>query len=486
MVRAASALYFSCILGLSAGHKYPIPPRISAPQEEVFKAKREEAAELSAAATPEVLEFFSSTDFREAIKDCCPEAYEMDSKDLLEWFRAETRVAELAHAFPVGNFSYHFDGHDFGMPTGEEYKFLLNSYHAQVIDENGTIEGLGMGGAKLLGDPPHHVLPGPTAEENIFGLPVFKNESMPTWTEASTRLSYVANNLRQVNFGSSPGFGEATLIFNNDEVKDMVLAAPVDTGLWEMGCNKSFSGGWKPPMQFFCKGWNGASVGTYEHFDHLILPNLDFWRLPASKHAARPTRVDMAKKLFQRSAFATNPQNLTGMEVGQYFETNIVGQPRFPESVRFVIGNFATLFGHHFGRKLQKFCNDFGWPLVWAYTEYIEEQQGGGASWNSSHALLDRILDPTVEGSKALNITIGAERSSGFEDLWNKVAEERAANTTSKGKFMKWWRMSMDDQLTLTPTSAKRCGPSQKCVGYSLKGKECACLREMDEATIVV
>merc|ERR1712050_370692 len=106
--------------------------------------------------------------------------------------------------------------------------------------------------------------------------------------------------------GSSPMFGDVTVVFSTEYVKDMVLMAPMDTGRWYMnGCDKTLhaidvESQFPPPHHFHsvnCSAWDPAVVGTFDHHDHLILAS---WGLSANGSFKNDTIIDKARQYFQR------------------------------------------------------------------------------------------------------------------------------------------------------------------------------------------
>jgi len=477
--------------------RFPLPPIRTPVQIAVIEQKKAKAKVASEAATPHVLAFFASADFRRAIQRCCPEAAALLPEELLKQLRAEVNAAEYAHAFPVKRNSTHVGGGHFTIELGLKYQFLLNPYQANIdaqqLSKVRDLTGLSPDRVGNAGNALELAAPGfmefspssgagrtmALAEENIFGLPPFKNESNPTWEEAADRLVYVAQNLRRVDFGSAPTFGDATIIFNNNYVRDMILAAPVDTGLYEMLCNGTAKGK-KPPLKPNCRGWTSTSaVATWDHFDHLILENLEFWRLSSTNGSGFLSSVyDEAQALFQRSAFGgdyARVPNITSLGVMKYWETNVVGNVRFPEGVRFVIGSFPSLFGTLDGHRLQDFARRFGWPMVWSLAQVPKWGHFGRSSAPLNH----RVLDPTVVASPSLNITLPDAAHRAFEALWNLVAQQR--QNASDVQWRLWWEKLALNQIQLAPATARRCAASDSCIGSELKSGICLCKRQQQQ-----
>lgn len=475
--------------------QYPIPEVQTPAQRAVVARWRAEAQVASDAATPDVLAFFDSPMFREAIRECCPKAAAMSPGALLERFRAEVRAAELAHMFPSTNDTKVFlPGADFQIALGMQYRFFLNGYQATLVTgapasaaaaaAPGLAAALGAGAGR--GPAPPAPIPNimDWAETALFGCPHFANASRPTWEEASDRLVYVAHNFRQLDTGSAPFFGDATAIFNSRYVKDMLVMSPVDTGYWEMACNMT-----EPPMTpgfkayLDCDEWRPTLLATIDHFDHIILPNWGLWR---RDYQGNLTSVyDQVKEAFARSPFAeasyAELPNMSQNSFLKYWETNLLGNPRFPEGIRFLIGSFAQIFGTSAGRSLQAFADEFGWPLVWAQSALFHEQHRGPPASLPSH---DRILDPTVNTTALLNTTVPASAVMDFGTLWDIVGQGRANATDAD--FAAWWAALADSQMRVAPVTAHACAEVDDCVGTDQRTGDCICRKGTDASMLVV
>lgn len=82
--------------------------------------------------------------------------------------------------------------------------------------------------------------PEDSGEVGVFQCAPFSgpNYTPGSWAEASDRLVYTALNTRRVDMGN-PMFGDVSIVFSRANVSAMTLIAPIDTGLYEMGCNQS-------------------------------------------------------------------------------------------------------------------------------------------------------------------------------------------------------------------------------------------------------
>ena len=57
---------------------------------------------------------------------------------------------------------------------------------------------------------------------------------------------------------------------------------------------------------------------------------------------------------------------VTGQQILRYLEVDLAGQALFPDSVKFVIGNFGMTFGSVQGTKLRQWCGMYNWTLLWS------------------------------------------------------------------------------------------------------------------------
>lgn len=450
--------------------EFPEPPVQTDVQKAVVRTQAAKAEAASKAATAHVLDLFDSELFRVGLKKCCPHVAELSALQLLERLREEVRAAELAHAFPSGFTKGFFT--DLTIPLADRFGWFLNQWQAPIV-QNKSADGFFN-----------------LAEENIFGCPPFKNDSNPTWDEAADRMIYVAHNLRQLDSGSDPFFGDATAIFHKPYVQDMVLIAAVDTGFFEVSCNASATGSFPgpPPLKFDCDSWAPPIVGTLQHFDHVILSNLGVWA-----KAFNSTAEERAVNLFTRSAFAGNYLDLPkvgSLEATQYYESNILGNPRFPEGISFLIGSFHTLFGTDGGRELQQLADRFSWPLVWALGAKPEAPThgnsrphrllGGVARGPKGHSFAgnQRFLDPSASGSRATNASVPSAAMKTFAQVWNKVAQRRKVlSPIHTEQWLQWWYHLVNSQVRLAPLTAQAGCSDHACIGTIATSGDCVCKR---------
>jgi hypothetical protein len=381
-------------------------------------------------------------------------------------------VAELAHSLPATGGGA-VGGIDETIATLGNHTFFHNVWQ-------GGMDGIGSNGDTQ-----------DRAEVGLFGLPEFAKPGKPTWDEASSRLIYIANNLRRMATGSDPSFGQVTAVFNLSHVASMVLIAAVDTGTWEPSCNASTPASRaplavrdgperrrglpgarpNPDKPLNCSYWEPPVVGTLQDLDHVLLANVGLWSGTRRKSQSGSVVLDELTSLLARSPLAADYTHIPPAIGGQrgdamkYMEADLVGNPRLPLAVRFLIGNFQPLFGTATGAQLQELCIARGWGLVWALG--FVGDKGGGDELNS------RILDPTVSAVVGLNASLPAGADAAFRAQWAKGPP----GSDLQGA----WDQLQPSQLRLAPVGASTCAATDQCVGVSIPTGDCVC-RSLFEA----
>jgi hypothetical protein len=166
-----------------------------------------------------------------------------------------------------------------------------------------------------------------------------------------------------------------------------------------------------------------------------------------------------------------------------YFEANLLGNPRFPSHVRFVIATLASLFGAREGDQVRQWCWNNGWPLVWSLgANPGKDQQFHPAAWAADKRLLDPGVLLASPASHNFSRAVLAEQNGRFRELWGNAALTRSegggkvSNTTAAG----WWRDLLAAprspppggssvslaSLRIRPLTAEECsGGAATCVG---------------------
>jgi len=286
-------------------------------------------------------------------------------------------------------------------------------------------------------------------------------------------MIYIALNTRQVDTGSLPNFGDVSAIFSSEYVHDMVEIAPVDTGHY-MGSCPTANG---HNMNYNCSAWQPATLGTLEHHDHLFLANFG---LLTSAYGEQTSVVGEALAFFRRSAFAgdyTALPNTSKDDSDRYFEANILGNPRLPEGVKFLVASFEALFGTSTGRDVQALATHFEWPLVWALGDAAAAQTGGGGSpghkkKKGPFAGNQRLLDPRLMALS--NVTVVPGTADSFDSMWDTVSAGRTAEPSPE-QWGEWWEELLPSQTRVAPLTAGACEAASDCLGISVMTGDCVC-----------
>jgi hypothetical protein len=301
-------------------------------------------------------------------------------------------------------------------------------------------------------------------------------------------MIYVANNLRQLDSGSQPVFGDVTAIFSRSYVQNMVIIAPMDTGLYGMKCLKTaipqqLNLSWYHPN---CSAWPRQITGTLAHFDHLILPNLQY---PINSSTTKDTILDEARRLLGRTSLAgrgyADLPKIALADADAYFESNILGNPELSRGVKFLIGNFPSLFATPEGRKLQALAQSRGWPLTWSLAT-----SGQNTTHNESHNYTlgwnERILDPVIAKFNS-NASVQATVEVKFEDVWKEAEHIRAARKLSFHDYQYFWNQLKLSQIRVAPVSAYSCADTDLCFATDLRNLDCISrIQSEKESRIVI
>ena len=504
----------------AAASPFPSPPRQTASQRALFARSAARARQLSASATPSVIAFIAEPASRAAVLACCgPGVAALSPAELLGRLRDEMAVSELVHNFPAVDPA---PRGDVNLSIATSAAFFYNQWQLRMLGILNVTGGRGS--------------PEDAGETGIFGCDEFPApEYVPkTWAEASSRVVYTAVNTRRIDLGN-PIFGDVSVVFNRTELKDMILIAPLDSGIYEMSCNKSgpaTAPGSHHMNMGDCAAWQDpTAVGTLDHLDHLLLPSLRFWN--STMHGGAP--MDPAAQLgallgrllgdWRSAPLPLSPASSPSLphisvnDVIQYLEANIVGNPPYhsssssSSSVSFVIGHFPSLFGTPAGRQLQTWCTGNGWALQWALGRTAPQAAGGHHHWdNSTWVANQRLLDAEVLLRSPVHnrsTIVSPAASRAFASTWAAVAkgrqerpqerprerkEENSAGWAAVGhegggmgggsvrsvsvepaQWEVWWAEAAHTDLRVQPPMARSCAAADRCVGVRLSDNSCVC-----------
>jgi hypothetical protein len=390
---------------------------------------------------------------------------------------AEMQVSELVHNFyarPVPkstNTSKHNPTGDVNLDQVKQFHFFPNEWQLEYLQ---LLDAFGGSGS-----------PEDSAETGLFGSVEFsgKNFTPGSFEEASNRLVYTAINTRKLASGN-PNFGDITVVFKRTYVKDMALLFPLDSGIYEMGCNAT------GPHKHFNATFNCSAlpnptttVGTLEHFNHMFLPFLYFWNSSwrvEEKVQVQEVPISAAHHLAAvvhrlLSPWSSMP-NVTSQETMMYQEANILGTALLPTAVKFVVGDFPSLFGTQYGLKLQQWCSRMGTMLIWTLGPNQPPRKKGShhdpsVPWSSNH----RIVDPQVMNATNASSIVSTLDQEKFTGTWTAVFNRRAENKPIQVQEWKelWSLMPMD--LSIEPLRAHLCSAPHECIGALVKDGGCVC-----------
>ena len=250
----------------------PVPERQNAAMAALYARAHAAAKVASDGATPELLRFMDDATFRANLTACCPAVAALPAAALLARYRAELEVVEMMHNFGAEPGGRH---DDLDVAIGERSSYFQNLWELQYLGLVNTSGHSNEDCGNFMN----------WAEMELYGFPGMRgNGSCPaSFAEAANRPIYVAFNQLKIDVGN-PNFGDVSAVFRRGYVRNMTLIAAVDTGLWEMTCNRSGSGGHgfhHDPRN--CTAWDPTGfdpattqrlpVGTLDHYDHLVLAN---------------------------------------------------------------------------------------------------------------------------------------------------------------------------------------------------------------------
>jgi hypothetical protein len=269
----------------------------------------------SSAATPALLAVLNSSEFRGGLRKCCGVSgiAEESAGQLLDRLHAMLYASELVHNFDG---SFETDATiEIGLYNATEY--FPSTWQLRYLGYYGPR------GNPRWGYP---ASPEGVSEEGIFGMQPYRGafDEPLTFAAASSRLLYVALNSLRVDLGN-PNFGNVSAVFSPSFWTDAVIASAIDTGLWTMGCNKTYlavngSMHWHLPMKLDCGAADILPAGTHGAMDHVLLRNRQFWHL----------ETDTLSRAFARSygdAGRADVTNVSSGELDLYVRPQMALQP---------------------------------------------------------------------------------------------------------------------------------------------------------------
>jgi hypothetical protein len=309
----------------------------------------------------------------------------------------------------------------------------------------------------------------------------------------------------------------------------MSFVNPMDTGYWEMYCNrtgnKSVLGsirtpntenngyskhsqhsdlgqfgqlskfleltGVNSPFAYQLNCSQPMQIGTYGALNHLIVPSDKIWGTSAVSPDLSPW-LQVFRFLYEEPT-----PTISVYETFQYFEVDFAGTVLLPQGVNFVIASFPTLFGTPSGRVLQQWCVTNDWPLVWVeglnctgtVHDCISFLTGGESNITIANLIggRTRLLDPVVNDKlhTRVNMTIQPGALKAFDDQFELIGEMIQNKTLAPNYLVvldqRWTALwdetvaEMPQEATVKSVRARQCANAQGCIGVTAAGADCVC-----------
>lgn len=429
----------------------------------MWEAANEAAIAASQAATPYVLAYLDSAEFRAEIADL-PQIANATAQEILTLWRNIILTATQEHNFTP---QFQADALDADLKQFEEAGYIPN-YYVDIL----------LGWDTKL---PDQILLQSYAEELLLGYPPFQNATSPTLAESFDRPGYACINAYRIA-GGCIGFGSLSLVLTPSFVRNTTIITPVDTGIYTSCClnppNKYNPYG--PPagkecQQVFpgynCSGWN-AIPGTYYGFDHLLLANPFVWDIPASL---------MFRRYLQNAPITgTSAGNLASI-IG-YVESDISAAIYFPNNVSYIQASVMGLLGYNYTDSTRNWASNNSWPLTWAAGSLglSFNLTSFGSTLNVTFMILDPFLARTTT-----NVTISDADLQASQEAFTTVSTFAAQqlqldpSIAQNGAFWQqiWNKLafSVSSDLFINFPPIGGCIDTDNCFSVNLQTGQCIC-----------
>jgi hypothetical protein len=317
------------------------------------------------------------------------------------------------------------------------------------------------------------------------------------------------------------------------------ILAPVDTGCYQYWCNSTWDGiacdhrssesdcvhtwsqkqcSWDNRTQRCfsnnqipaanCSQWRSPVAsnfaGTRTHFDHLIVTSARWWN--GSKHTTwQQNLAGQMARMFRRWPAAVNQSgpgwSLPGFTPADSFQNYWEAEVLSPQygsvatatrrnnssggggsgvvsgggDVKMILALFPALFGTSDGALLRKWCQQRGWPLVWALGGNGVSGYGAWTNGEAVYPLNQRILDPSSLQSSGVgaNLSLDIAQARRVTDrVWSALSLHRTPD-----EAFKQWKLlyhNISAGFTLWPLSGTSC-KDVECIGVTENNEDCVC-----------
>ena len=223
---------------------------------------------------------------------------------------------------------------------------------------------------------------------------------------------------------------------------------------------------WPPTgYETVCEAYN-FTLGTIDCFEHLLLPNVNYWNTSLS---------NLLIRLFEET-------NVTSKQLYTYIEGIPAGPLNFPRSIKFMIGSFPDLFGTKNGQMLRKWCEKENWILVWSLGLNLGESYNfwTAASIESTFESNNRILDPHILSNTNVSSSLIHKGDIVFDRIWNRLNQTRTDTngSVSNVTLASFWNdlvTGLPTDLSIDAVRPSDCSDFDRCIGVSKHSRHCVC-----------
>lgn len=445
-------------------------------QKAAYDALKAKAKEASEAATPALLAYLDSAEFRGNISNLPENIQSMSAEQLLVLLNDTLLLSTVTHGLYAADINFGPFNASFLDITLEQ---LIN-YNLSFVPTIWERISIGELNSSIPMEQALTIIEN-VAETTIFLLPNFNSSidaSLPL-SQAQDRISYGAMNIYQGAAGDQ-FYGEVQMVLRPKYYKDMLIVSPYDSGSYSTCClvNDSFIRENYCHHQFtFNSSENCPEIvlGTVKHWNHLYFQNQQYWSTP------------VIVNLFQR-LFAQPQPDLMLFQEGIYFEADILGNLLLPDAVQFVIGDFSTLFGKPLGQMVTNWCISQGLPLVWAMGIPNVSVPTFISNSTIAAAMNQSFFDPVILSMNITgmpNVTVPTMDLELFQQVWafanTTLVEDPETQQSSQFWYSTWaklWNNVPD--LHFNPVRPGNCDDVDHCFGVDDSGN-CWCRDPHDD-----
>lgn len=173
------------------------------------------------------------------------------------------------------------------------------------------------------------------------------------------------------------------------------------------------------------------------------------------------------------------------------------GSPDAPRAVRFVVGDFASLFGSQGGAELRAWCLERKWLLLWAlgaggdpvFGSWVDPKLPVVRSEFNGRVVDLHVLKGLAPVGNATKALATVENLAAIDQQWDHIQMRRDKGTRppsppnqpepgssgfNSSVWTRWFR-DLPFEMRVASLSAGDCADTERCVGMIVKGGTCLC-----------